>query len=225
MGNLPKLFCFDMDGTITAIGSSWEHLSRQLNIWDDRAEHHLTAFIKGEIDYMEFCRLDAMVLSGLESSKVKNAIENIEIDPGIIGLTQHLKDKGVKLALISSGLSILADRVRSLAHFDYVFVNELEEIGGFMTGGVKVNVSIDNPKMTKKAIVSMLAVKEGLEKGDIAAIGDNWGDHGMIEEAGMKFFMNRTPEEAEKATAVFPDIIIVQDMDDVCRHLACIENS
>jgi phosphoserine phosphatase len=153
----PKLFCFDMDGTITDIASSWEHLSRELGIWDDRAEHHLTAFIKGEIDYMEFCRLDALVLKGLESKLIRRAIGKIDIDPGIERLAQLLKQQGAKLALVSSGLSILADRVMEVAPFDYVFVNELEEADGLMTGGVIVNVSIDNPAMTKKAIVSALA--------------------------------------------------------------------
>lgn len=223
MATTPKLFCFDMDGTITRIGSSWEHLSRKLGIWDGNAEHHLTAFIEGRIDYMEFCRLDAMVLKGLDSSKVHQAISTIEIDFGITRLTEHLRASGTKLAIVSSGLSILADRVLQVAKFDYVFVNELETEGGLMTGGVRVNVSIDDPALTKKAIVRRLAAELGASKGAIAAVGDNWGDHGMIEEAGMKFFVNRMPNETEKAKGAFPDVIVVDCMDDICSYFACSE--
>ncbi|OQB48934.1 MAG: Phosphoserine phosphatase [Firmicutes bacterium ADurb.Bin153] len=218
MHSLPKLFCFDMDGTLTRIASSWEYLSRRLGIWDGNAEHHLTAFIEGKIDYMEFCRLDAMVLKGLPSKSVYEAIAGIEIDSGVESLVKHLRERGVKLALISSGLSILADRVMQVARFDYVFANELEVSGGMMTGGVKVNVSIDDPNMTKKAIVSRIAASIGLGSSEIAAVGDNWGDHGMIEEAATKFFVNRLQDETDRAMSVFEDIIIVNNMDDIRRY-------
>lgn len=218
MHSLPKLFCFDMDGTLTRIASSWEYLSRRLGIWDGNAEHHLTAFIEGKIDYMEFCRLDAMVLKGLPSKSVYEAIAGIEIDSGVEALVKHLRERGVKLALISSGLSILADRVMQVARFDYVFANELEVSGGMMTGGVKVNVSIDDPNMTKKAIVSRIAASIGLGSSEIAAVGDNWGDHGMIEEAATKFFVNRLQDETDRAMSVFEDIIIVNNMDDIRRY-------
>ncbi|HOG52640.1 MAG TPA: HAD family phosphatase [Bacillota bacterium] len=221
MATLPRLFCFDMDGTLTQITSSWEHLSRQLGIWEGNAEHHLTAFIKGEIDYLEFCRLDAMVLKGIDSSRVHRAIGTIAIDEGIVPLTSHLRDNGVKLALISSGLSILADRVLQVASFDYVFVNELEQADGVMTGGVKVNVSIDDQKLTKRAILTKLATEHGFGKEEIAAVGDNWGDHEMLGEAGTKFFVNRTPKETEKAIKAFSDIIVVERMDDICRFYSC----
>ncbi len=207
-----------MDGTLTRIASSWEYLSRRLGIWDGNAEHHLTAFIEGKIDYMEFCRLDAMVLKGLPSKSVYEAIAGIEIDSGVESLVKHLRERGVKLALISSGLSILADRVMQVARFDYVFANELEVSGGMMTGGVKVNVSIDDPNMTKKAIVSRIAASIGLGSSEIAAVGDNWGDHGMIEEAATKFFVNRLQDETDRAMSVFEDIIIVNNMDDIRRY-------
>ncbi len=221
MAALPRLFCFDMDGTLTQITSSWEYLSRQLGIWDGNAEHHLTAFIKGEIDYLEFCRLDAMVLKGIDSDKVHRAIATIKIDDGIVSLTNHLRENGVKLALISSGLSILADRVMQVARFDHVFVNELEHKDGVMTGGVKVNVSIDNQQLTKKAILLKLASDHGIMKDEIAAVGDNWGDHEMLGEAGTRFFVNRTPKETEKAMKAFSDIVIVDCMDDICRFYSC----
>jgi len=105
-----------------------------------------------------------------------------------------------------------------VARFDYVFANELEVSGGMMTGGVKVNVSIDDPNMTKKAIVSRIAASIGLGSSEIAAVGDNWGDHGMIEEAATKFFVNRLQDETDRAMSVFEDIIIVNNMDDIRRY-------
>lgn len=223
MTALPKLFCFDMDGTLTQITSSWEYLSRQLGIWDGNAEHHLTAFIDGRIDYYEFCRLDAMVLKGIDRGEVNRAISSIKIDDGIVGLTSHLRANGVKLALISSGLSILADRVMQVASFDYVFVNELEHASGVMTGGVRVNVSIDDQELTKKAILLKLASELGIKNEEIAAVGDNWGDHEMISQAGTKFFVNRTLKETEKAIKAFPSIIIVNNMEEICRYYSCVD--
>lgn len=220
MPGIPRLFCFDMDGTLTDTSSSWEHLSRHLGIWDGQAEHHLHAFIRGEIDYMEFCRLDASVLKGLDSSLIRAAMETIRIDAGIARLSSFLRSKGCMTALVSSGLDVMADRVRKLAEFDHVFVNELEISQGIMTGGVKVNVSIDDEALTKRAIVRALAEGHGLKASEVAAVGDNWGDHGMIEEAGMRFFVDRIHSETEKARSSFPDIIVVRDMEDLLLRLS-----
>ena len=208
-----------MDGTLTDTASSWEHLSRHLGIWDGLAEHHLHAFIRGEIDYMEFCRLDAMVLKGLDKGRVEAAMETISIDGGIARLSSFLRSNGCMTALVSSGLNVMADRVSELAQFDYVFVNELEVSHGVMTGGVKVNVSIDDETMTKRAIVRALAGKHGFKGAEVAAVGDNWGDHGMIEEAGMRFFVDRIQTETEKARSSFPDIIVVGNMEDLLVHI------
>lgn len=219
MPSIPRLFCFDMDGTLTDTASSWERLSRHLGIWDGLAEHHLHAFVRGEIDYMEFCRMDAMVLKGLDHGQIKRAMETISIDMGITRLAAYLRANGCRTALVSSGLNAMAERVTQLAQFDYVFVNELEVHEGIMTGGVRVNVSIDDESMTKSAIVRALAEENGLKGPEVAAVGDNWGDHGMIEEAGMRFFVDRIHSETEKARSSFPDITIVRNMEDLLNHM------
>lgn len=220
MPSIPRLFCFDMDGTLTDTASSWEHLSRHLGIWDGLAEHHLHAFIRGEIDYMEFCRMDALVLKGLDSGLINAAMDTIRIDAGIAKLASYLRANGCRTALVSSGLNVMAERVTSIADFEYVFVNELEVSQGIMTGGVKVNVSIDDETMTKRAIVRALAEGHGLKGAEVAAVGDNWGDHGMIEEAGMRFFVDRVSAETEKARSSFPDITVVRNMEDLLLHIS-----
>lgn len=220
MPSIPRLFCFDMDGTLTDTASSWEHLSRHLGIWDGLAEHHLHAFVRGEIDYMEFCRLDALVLKGIELPRIREAMGTIRIDGGITGLASYLRSNGCKTALISSGLNVMAERVMALADFDYAFVNELEVSQGIMTGIVKVNVSIDDETMTKRAIVRALAEEHGFRGAEVAAVGDNWGDHGMIEEAGMRFFVDRIGTETEKARSSFPDITVVRNMEDLLLHIS-----
>ena len=90
-----------------------------------------------------------------------------------------------------------------------------------MTGGVKVNVSIDNPKMTKKAIVSMLAAKEGLDKATLR-LSEQLGRSRDDRRGGDEVFHGEHPGRSKESTIRFPDIIIVKDMDDVCSHLACI---
>src|SRR5512136_1623632 len=107
-----KLALFDLDGTITQERSAWEYIHRRLDVWRGQAEKYQEAFLRGEIDYDRFCRLDAAIWKGMRISEVKKILMEIPVYEGLEDFLRYLRSKRIKLGIISSGLSVLADWVK-----------------------------------------------------------------------------------------------------------------
>lgn len=163
-------------------------------MWDGRADWYLASFLRGEITYMEFSRLDAAEWRGISRSRILKTLDEIEYVPCARELLAALKRAGAVTALISSGLLLLAERVGRELGLDYVYANELVSAGDLMTGDVRINVSIDDPSLTKGAILESLATRLDIPRERVAAIGDNWGDADLFRAAGIAIMVNPAPE-------------------------------
>ncbi|MBP1715245.1 MAG: Phosphoserine phosphatase [Deltaproteobacteria bacterium] len=88
-----KLALFDLDGTLTTERSAWEYIHRRLGVWDGQAEKFQQAYLRGEISYDEFCRLDAAIWKGMRVSEVKGILRQIPLQPGAGELISYLQKK------------------------------------------------------------------------------------------------------------------------------------
>jgi len=181
-----KLALFDLDGTLTKERSAWEYIHRRLGVWDGYAEKYQEAFLRGEITYVHFCRLDAAIWKGMKVSDLERILQDIPLYEGVEDLLQYLRSRGIKLGIISSGLTILSERMKKEFDFDYAVANELGVTDGLLTGEIKINVHYDQ----KGDWVRDAKGQFNARQEEILAIGDSTGDIDMFQMAGLSIAFN-----------------------------------
>lgn len=172
---------FDLDGTLTTVRSSWRYLHERLGLWDGRADRHQERFLSGSITYEEFCRLDAAEWRGLSEARLVSLAGEVPYRPGIGGLMAGLRRAGVKVGVVSTGLTILSERVRREHGLDYAVANELVVVDGRCSGEVTVKVVHGR----KGAPAREFQRRYGLNQEEVAAVGDTDGDVSLFEAAGF----------------------------------------
>ena len=181
-----KLALFDLDGTLTKERSSWEYIHRRLGVWEGYAEKFQVAFLRGEIDYNRFCQLDAAIWKGMKASDLEEILEEIPFYDGVKDFLEYLRSRGIKLGIISSGLTILAERIKREFNFDYAVANALEVADGILTGEITIQVQYD--RKGEWVRVAQRQFNAGQE--EILAIGDSTGDIDMLRMAGLSIAFN-----------------------------------
>ena len=168
---------FDLDGTLTQERSIWEYIHKQLGKWYGFAEEYQNQFLAGKISYEEFCERDAQVWKGMRVEELLEIVKTVPFHPGVDELINYLKQKGLKLSMVSSGLSLLSDWVHQKYGFDYSVSNDLLHENGILTGKVKIQVYYDK----KAEWVEKILKQFGVKPEEVIAIGDSKGDIDMFQ--------------------------------------------
>ncbi len=176
-----KIVFLDCDGTLTQVKSSWEYLHRRLGIWNKNADAYQTLFKRGEIDYHEFCRRDALLWKGLSVSRVVDIVREIPYQEGSPETIDAFRKSGIYTVIISTGLSLLVDMVQNDLGIDRAYSNQLLSENGFLTGDIRINVGYE---MKGKLVESILR-ETGLDREESSAVGDGEGDRGMFEAVAL----------------------------------------
>jgi phosphoserine phosphatase len=189
-----KLVVFDLDGTLTRERSIWEYIHKRLGKWYGFAERYQSQFLAGKISYEEFCERDAQVWKGMKVEELLEIVKTVPFHPGAEKLIAHLKQKGLKLSVVSSGLSILSNWVHQKYGFDYSVSNDLLHENGVLTGKVKIQVYYDQKAKWVKRILERFHVKPE----EVIAIGDSIGDIDMFQMVGFSVAFNSSCKDLEK---------------------------
>jgi phosphoserine phosphatase len=193
-----KLATFDLDGTLTQERSIWEYIHKRLGKWYGFAERYQSQFLAGEISYEEFCERDAQVWKGMRVAEVLEIVKTVPFHPGVDELIHYLKGKGLKLSLVSSGLSLLSDWVHQKYGFDYSVSNDLLHENGVLTGRVKIRVYYDKKAEWVRKILKQFGVKPE----EVIAIGDSKGDMDMFHMVGFCIAFNSSCKDLEQIANV-----------------------
>jgi phosphoserine phosphatase len=189
-----KLAVFDLDGTLTQERSIWEYIHKRLDKWYGFAEAYQKQFLAGEISYEEFCRRDAEVWKGMRVDDLMEIVKSVPFYKGLDELIAYLKEKGLKLALVSSGLSVLSDWVHEKYGFDYSVSNDLLHENSILTGEVRIQVRYDK----KAEWVEKILARFGLSSEESLAIGDSKGDLDMFQKVGFSVAFNSSCKDLEE---------------------------
>jgi len=181
-----RIVFLDCDGTLTTVKSSWEYLHRRLSLWTDKADEYQALFKQGKIDYHEFCRKDAFLWKGLPVRSVEAVVHEIPYQAGARDLILYLKAAGVITVIISTGISLLVEKVKRELSIDLSFSNDLFVTKDSLSGEIGINVDYD----MKGPIVREVLGRFGLSFDDASAIGDGEGDKGMFEEVRLPVGLN-----------------------------------
>jgi len=193
-----KLAFFDLDGTLTKEKSIWQYIHVRLGKWYGFAERYQERFLAGDISYEQFCELDAQVWKGMRVEELMKIVETVPFYPGVGELITYLKGKGLKLAVVSSGLSLLSDSVHKRHGFDFSVSNDLLHEDGILTGKVRIKVHYDQ----KAAWVGRILEQFGLNAEETIAIGDSLGDKDMFQMAGFSVAFNSSCRDLDQIADV-----------------------
>jgi phosphoserine phosphatase len=203
---------FDLDGTLTQERSIWEYIHKQLGKWYGFAEEYQKKFLAGEISYQRFCELDAEVWKGMKVEKLLEIVETVPFHPGVDELINYLKSRGLKLAMVSSGLSVLTDWVHHRYGFDYSVSNDLLYENGILTGKVKIQVYYDKKAEWVRTILNQFGVRPE----EVIAIGDSIGDINMFQMVGFSISFNSSCQDLDQIATV---CIQSQNLADIITRL------
>jgi len=193
-GSRIRLVVFDLDGTLTTVGSIWQHIHEALGTWGQGAQY-AKSFFKGQISYEQWAKLDAGLWKGVPVERLERILCSVEYAKGAKETVLSLRSRGVKVATISAGLSILADKVTRELGLDFSVANELTVKDGRLTGDIVVKVGYDNKGKVLRSLLQELS----LERSQCAAVGDDLPDIGLFQESGMAIAFNPRDPAVERA--------------------------
>jgi len=193
-----KLVIFDLDGTLTQERSIWEYIHKQLGKWYGFVENYNAKFLSGEISYKELCEFESNTWKGMKVKELEEIVKAVPFHPGIDGLISYLKQKGLNLSMVSSGLSLLSNWVHQRYGFDYSVSNNLLHENGVLTGKVKIQVYFDKKAEWVRKILNQFEVKPE----EVIAIGDSRGDIDMFQMVGFSIAFNSSCKDLDKIASV-----------------------
>jgi len=188
-----KLVVFDLDGVLVESESSWQALHDAFSVDN---EENFQRYLRGEIDYREFMRSDIRLWGNASREEIVKILDRVQLMKGAKETVEKLSRAGYKTAIISSGISLLADRVKDQLGIGRSYANRiLFDDEGRLTGEAEALVTLLN----KDDVLRRLAASEGLKTSECAVVGDSRFDVAMFKEAGFGISFNSKDELVREA--------------------------
>jgi phosphoserine phosphatase len=189
-----RLVVMDMDSTLIR-QEVIDEIARLCGVYDDVAAVTHRA-MNGEIGFDDALRERCAKLAGAPESVFAEVSARIELTPGAERLVRALKRLGYRLAVISGGFTQVVEPLRQRLGLDYAFANELEVVGGKLTG--RVVGGIVN-RQRKADLLESIAQTERVSLEQVVAVGDGANDLDMLARAGLGIAFNAKKTVQEQA--------------------------
>lgn len=162
-----RLVVFDLDGTLTPVESLWRYLHDAFGTWE-KGRVAALKYRRGEITYKEWAETDAGYWAGTPIADVMRILDRIPYRQGAEELFEELRRRQIKTAIVSAGLSLLANKTAKELGVDAAISNELETSDGRLTGGIRVRVAVNQ----KGNVVELVARQLKIPLNEVALVGD-----------------------------------------------------
>jgi len=186
-----------MDGVLADIESSWVYVHRHYGVNND---HSLYAYLRGEIDDLEFIRRDIGLWRlkdpDVSVEKIRRILEGVPLMPGAHEAISRLRDQGVRTAVVSAGIDLLAERIARELMIDFHLANGLvTDPSGKLSGEGILRVRL----MDKGDAVVEAARMAGATKKDTVAVGNSKYDVSMFRKASKGIAFRPADETVRKS--------------------------
>ncbi len=194
-----KLLITDMDSTFIGI-ECIDEIADFANLKPQVAAITESA-MRGEIDFETSLNRRVTLLEGLDTSAFQKVYdERLNLNPGADLMLAALKEKGIKIALVSGGFTFFTSRLKARCGLDYTHANVLEEIDGKLTGKVKGRIV---GAEAKEQFLRKLCGELNIELNQAIAMGDGANDLKMMAAAGLSIAYHAKPTVQAQADAAF----------------------
>lgn len=189
-----RLIVFDVDSTLVQ-GEVIEMLAAHAGA-EAEVRAVTEAAMRGELDFAESLRRRVAVLAGLPESVLDEVAGELELTPGARTTIRTLKRLGFRCGVVSGGFTRVISHLVDDLGLDFCAANELEVVGGRLTGRV-VGAIVDRP--AKAVALRRFAASYGIPLEQCVAVGDGANDIDMISTAGLGIAFNAKPALREVA--------------------------
>ncbi|MFZ5654348.1 MAG: phosphoserine phosphatase SerB [Pseudomonadota bacterium] len=183
-----RLVAFDMDSTLIE-NEVIDELARRAGVGEQVAAITERA-MRGELDFQSSFRARVALLKGLPEAVLDEVYLGLTLTEGAERLIATLKKLGYKTAILSGGFTCIGRRIQERLGIDYLFANELEIVGGVVTGEARGPI-VDAAR--KAQLLRELAAREGISLEQTIAVGDGANDLLMLAAAGLGIAFRAKP--------------------------------
>ncbi|MCW5574922.1 MAG: phosphoserine phosphatase SerB [Burkholderiales bacterium] len=184
-----RLLVMDMDSTLITM-ETIDELADMVGIKPEVARITERA-MRGEIEYDQSLRERLALLKGLDESALQRVYdERLKFSPGAERMLETVRGAGIKTLLVSGGFTFMTDRLKSRVQLDYTHSNVLEIVDGKLTGHVAGGIVNAD---AKRAALLRVAGELGLQREQIAGIGDGANDLKFMAECGVSIAYHAKP--------------------------------
>ena len=200
MGKEYDLVCFDMDGTLTTVRSSWRWIHDCMGV---DSEPNYRAYLNGEIDEKEFMRRDIALWTAVKPDiglgDLAHMFQSMPLMDGIQETVAALEDCGMHCVIISGGIDIAATMLKNEFGFEGAVADRIETNpdGTFTGNGIPI---VD---LRDKGIwVEKFQKEYGTTKERTVSIGNSFTDVPMFRKSGLSIAINPDEYTAKEADCV-----------------------
>lgn len=170
-----RLAIFDLDGTLKQARDPYVYLHERLGTLE-ASQPFFAKAMAGELDYAEWLRLDVALWRGVSRAQMEAIFRGIPYLPGARETVRTLRQAGVRIALVSTGVNVHAELVQEELAVERVVANEILFKNGLATGEARLHV----PERGKGQIVARLQAEFGVGPEACLAVGDGVSDADMF---------------------------------------------
>jgi phosphoserine phosphatase len=189
-----RLAVFDLDGTLKQARDPYVYLHKRLGTWE-ACQPALARGLAGKLPYDEWLRLDVALWKGVSRARMEAFYRENPYLPGARETVQALKQAGVWVAVVSTGLNVHADLVKAELGLDRLVCNEVLFENGLATGEARSHV----PEKGKGQVVAQLQAELGVTPEECLAVGDGSLDTDMFRRVRVGVAVNPSSDEVRKA--------------------------
>lgn len=192
-----ELVCFDMDGTLTKVRSSWEWVHDYYEV-DNEESYDL--FCAGLIDEPEFMRRDIAMWTkkdpDITLEDVARTFSSMPLNNGIQETVAALDFEGIKSVIVSGGIDSAAKMITEEFGFEDYLADSLEAYSdGRLTGEGIMNVDLRD----KGIGVREFQKKYGTDKEHTVSVGNSFVDIGMFKSSALSIAFNPIDDKVIEA--------------------------
>jgi HAD superfamily PSPase-like hydrolase len=181
-----KLVAFDLDGTLLVQKSSWNAIHKYFGTTSIAMQTY-ELYLKGIIDYKEFMKRDITAWpKPLHISKISEILSNLNLREDAKEVIDAIHRKGIETAIISAGISLLANSVAKELSIKYVYANELcTDEKGFLTGNGVMKVDLISKHLALVELVESL----GLSLNECVTVDDTINDARFLQVVRLGLYL------------------------------------
>ena len=201
---------FDMDGTLLEHDSSWVAIHKRFKT-EHKGAASLKLYSQGKIDYKEFMRRDISSWpKGVTRGEIEEILSHYRLREDAKSTVEGLRKRGVKTALVTSGIDILAEDVAHELKMDHWIANGLK----FGPGGIVLPYGIGRVDPTRKDLAyKRLLRRIGIPPKRTIAVGDTVYDLAFLKSAHMGFMLAHTTRVPD------PEIIHIERLSEILGRI------